>query len=97
MKHLDFPNSAAAVRLHGRQYHDQDFLSCGPRTTEAQDPMVDWRPAVSDGLGKLLRFTAICVALAFAAAVVLSWLVRPDIAQVSLIDSSNGRSTSSTH
>ena len=27
MKHLDFPVSAAAVRLHGREFHEQDFYT----------------------------------------------------------------------
>ncbi len=27
MRHLDFPVSAAAVRLHGREFHDQDFYA----------------------------------------------------------------------
>ena len=40
MKHLDFPVSTAAVHLHGREFHDQDFyasagLSAGPDTGSA--------------------------------------------------------------
>lgn len=26
MKHLEFPVSAAAVHLHGREFHDQDYF-----------------------------------------------------------------------
>jgi len=41
MKNLDFPVSAAAVHLHGRQFHEQDFYesSSAPVKAEAAPPL----------------------------------------------------------
>ena len=109
MKHLEFPISAAAVHLHGREFHAQDFYDTARAAADQEsdtsargasppvrdDP--DHGPKPSDGhpAAKLLRWTLTCIALALAVAVVLSWLVRPDLKQVKWVDSAAAISFSS--
>ena len=110
MKQLDFPNSAAAVRQHGREFHEQDFFEAVPASaahppfgTAGGSPArvvndypkharSEHRTLVGERLRKLARWTLTCAALALAAAVIVSWLVRPDLQQVKWIDSAAPRS-----
>ena len=112
MKHLDFPVSAAAVHLHGREFHDQDFFVAAPPPAASNDaaaaddalpqpgqshadqrhPPFAYPSQTGDGVRKLLRWTLTCVGLAFAAALLLSWLVRPDVNQAKWIDSATSHS-----
>ena len=49
MKQLDFPISAAAVHLHGREFHEQDFFVPAAATSEHIDLSVADDAASPDG------------------------------------------------
>ena len=117
MKQLDFPISAAAVHLHGREFHEQDFFVPSFVPSEHVDiPVADDRvsPAGADPvdssrpghgresqlkgrLKKLVHWTLACLGLALAAAVVLSWLVRPDTRHVKWVDNAMPAAASKAH
>ena len=106
MKQIDFPISVAAVRLHGREFHEQDFYVPSNVTREhvnlslaekaspppGADPVEGCSAArgrvslLGESVKKLARWTLTCIALALAAALVLSWLVRPDVVQVKWVE-----------
>ena len=116
MQHLDFPNSAAAVRLHGREFHEQDFFDAAaqpasndtgvpadasppparPGGADHRQPAYGHPAPADDRVRKLVRWTMTCIGLALAAAVVMSWLVRPDLKHVVWIDAATSHPVSST-
>jgi hypothetical protein len=113
MKNLDFPVSAGAVRLHGREFHAQDFLDVssapvglpgGSRSGGAvaqerhDDPALfdvynERRPSARARLRAVLRWTLVCMTLALAAAVTMSWLVRSDLQYGKWSESTAGTGT----
>ncbi len=109
MKQLEFPISAAAVHLHGREFHAQDFYDTARAPADQENSMspkgaspparddadLGLKPSAGQPAAKLLRWTLTCIALALAVAVVLSWLVRPDLKQVKWVDSAAAISFSS--
>ena len=116
MTQLDFPNSAAAVRLHGREFHEQDFFDAAaqpashdtgvpadasppparPGGADHRQPAYGHPAPAGDRVRKLVRWTMTCIGLALAAAVVMSWLVWPDLKHVTWIDTATSHTVSST-
>ncbi len=117
MKQFDFPVSAAAVHLHGREFHEQDFFVPSLVPSERVDITVadDRVPPAAEVRGdgglpghgresqfkgrfkKLVHWTLACLGLALAAAVVLSWLVRPDTQHVKWVDNAVSGAASKAH
>ncbi len=103
MKHLDFPITASAARLHAREFEAQDQCDnaatayvtgaesapsrAGAGLLHTGHPDHGRKASAWVSARSLLRWTLVCVALALAAAIVLSWLVRPDLARVKWVDS----------